>query len=108
MLKVPAKNIYIDFVRLNYLVWGRRIFLNGEDITVGFLKKLSRSSSISLQNIKKLNWEQEFLSTLGMLPCPYHRYYYLADEMLRIEKKEMTEGTRGEQVQKAEKALFAI
>ena len=59
-----------------------------------------------MKNINELNWDQEFISALGMLPCPYHRYYYLADEMLKIEKKEAAEsGTRGEQVKKAEKDL---
>ena len=41
----------------------------------------------------------DFLQALKALPCPYHRYYYMMDEML-IEEKEAAEqrGTRAEQV----------
>ena len=45
-----------------------------------------------------------------MIPCPYHRYYYLTDEMLREELAEFRDGkgTRGEQVKAIEKKLFEI
>jgi len=42
-----------------------------------------------------------------MIPCPYHRYYYMTDRLLKEEKEAAkTIGTRAEQVKKIEASLF--
>lgn len=46
---------------------------------------------------------------MRMLPCPYHRYYYMSDDMYRRELSEAKgEGTRGEVVKATRKELFDI
>ncbi|MGL4533594.1 MAG: 6-phospho-beta-glucosidase, partial [Fusobacteriaceae bacterium] len=47
---------------------------------------------------------------LGMIPCAYHKYYYLTDEMLadQLEEVRSGKGTRGEQVKIVENELFEL
>jgi 6-phospho-beta-glucosidase len=109
ILGVEMKQVYIDFLGLNHLVWGSKIFLEGLDITETFISGLQKGKSISMKNIQDLEWDQDLLRSLGMFPCPYHRYYYMPDEMLKREKEEVaSSGTRGERVKAAEKELFAL
>ena len=44
-----------------------------------------------------------------MLPCGYHRYYYLTDDMLKKEIEEFQKNaTRAETVKKLETELFEL
>ncbi|WP_434639908.1 6-phospho-beta-glucosidase [Thermoanaerobacterium thermosaccharolyticum] len=109
MLDVDVKRVSIDFAGLNHLVWGTHVYLDGEDITERLIDSFAGGKSMSMKNVPDLPWEVEFIKSLGMYPCPYHRYYYLTDKMLEEEKKEAaTVGTRGEQVKKLEKELFEL
>lgn len=46
---------------------------------------------------------------MGLIPCGYHRYYYLQDEMLEHSLHEFSEGgTRAEQMYQVEKELFDL
>lgn len=110
LLDAESKDIYIDFVGLNHLVWGRRVWLKGEDVTEQVLQSLLDGSSLNMKNIPDLKWSSSFIKALGMLPCPYHRYYYMRD-MILLEEKEAAEGgkgTRAEQVKAVEKRLFEL
>ena len=62
-----------------------------------------------MKNIKGIPWSPVFLQSLGMVPCDYHRYYYMTNEMFKAERKQAEErGTRGEIIKGIEKELFAI
>ncbi|MNC27499.1 putative 6-phospho-beta-glucosidase [compost metagenome] len=51
----------------------------------------------------------EQLVQLDMLPCPYHRYYYMTDAMIQEELEEAKgEGTRGQVVKRLEESLFEL
>lgn len=109
MLGVDVKRVSIDFAGLNHLVWGTHVYLDGDDITEKLIDSFAGGKSMSMKNVPDFPWEPEFIRSLGMYPCPYHRYYYLTDKMLEEEKKEAaTIGTRGEQVKKIEKDLFEL
>jgi len=109
MLDVDVKRVSIDFAGLNHLVWGTHVYLDGDDITEKLIDSFAGGKSMSMKNVPDLPWEAEFIKSLGMFPCPYHRYYYLADKMLEEEKKDAaTIGTRGEQVKKLERELFEL
>lgn len=104
---VEMERVYIQFAGLNHLVWGMKIFLDGEDVTKDLLHKLSCEGNLTMRNIPDLQWDKDLIKSLGMLPCPYHRYYYMADRMLEEEKREAAHaGTRGEVVKKVEQELF--
>ncbi|MBB6214377.1 6-phospho-beta-glucosidase [Anaerosolibacter carboniphilus] len=105
ILDVDSKRIRIDFAGLNHMVYGREIYLDGERVTSEVLTKLGEGASLTMKNIKDLQWDKDLIRSLGMLPCPYHRYFYMTDEMLE-EEKNAGEGTRAEQVMEIEKELF--
>jgi 6-phospho-beta-glucosidase len=109
IMGVDVNRVSIDFAGLNHLVWGTHVYLDGEDVTDKLIYSLGSGKSMSMKNVADIPWEPEFISSLGMYPCPYHRYYYLTDQMLEeIKKDAQTLGTRGEQVKKIEEELFKL
>ncbi|KXG78433.1 putative 6-phospho-beta-glucosidase [Fervidicola ferrireducens] len=106
---VEMERIYIQFAGLNHLVWGLRVYLDGEDITEKLMEQLTSEENMTMKNIPALEWDKDLIKSLGMLPCPYHRYYYMMDKMLEEEKRQSaSEGTRGEVVKKVEQELFEL
>ena len=61
-------------------------------------------------NIHNIPFAREQLAHLGMIPCGYHRYYYLQTDMLADGLREYTgeEGTRAQQVKAVEDELFDL
>ncbi|MBC8586875.1 6-phospho-beta-glucosidase [Paratissierella segnis] len=109
MLGVTPDRVYIDFVGINHLLWGRKIYLDGKDITDNFIEEVAAGKSSTMKNIPDLDWDPDFIRSLGMFPCSYLRYYYLTDEMLKEEQESAKlEGTRGEVVKKIEHELFDL
>jgi 6-phospho-beta-glucosidase len=110
LLGADPADVAIDFAGLNHLVWGRRVLLKGQDVTAVILEKLADGAALTMNNIPDLKWDAAFLKKLGMLPSPYHRYYYMTDRLLAEERAAAAPGgpgTRAEQVQAVEEALFA-
>lgn len=109
ILGISPDRVFIDFAGLNHLIWGTKIYVDGDDITEKFMDELADGKSMSMKNIPDFTWQPEFIKSLKMFPCPYHRYYYTADEMLDEELKSFnTEGTRGEVVKGVEHELFEL
>lgn len=110
LLEVDSSRLQIEFAGLNHLVWGRKVYLDGKDITDKVINMLCDGASLTMKNITDLNWDKDYLRALSMIPCPYHRYFYMTDEMIDDMKTALAtgEGTRADQVQKVEKELFEI
>jgi 6-phospho-beta-glucosidase len=109
ILGVAVNRINIDFVGLNHLLWGRKVYLDGEDITDRIIEEMADGKSMSLKNIPDFAWDADFIKSLGMLPCSYLKYYYMTDDMLKEEQEAAEkEGTRGEVVSKIEHNLFEL
>ncbi len=110
ILDVDSSRIKIDFAGLNHMVFGKEIYLDGEKITDTVLEKVCDGGYMSMNNIPDLNWSADFIKSLRMLPCPYHRYYFMTEKMLEEEKKSVEEGlgVRAEQVQRIEAELFEL
>ncbi|MDF2841234.1 MAG: glycoside hydrolase, family 4 [Clostridia bacterium] len=110
MLDVESNRISIDFAGLNHMVFGKEIYLDGDRITDKVLSKVSAGAYMSMNNIPDLDWSEDLIKALKLLPCPYHRYYFMTDKMLGEERKAVDEGigVRGEQVQKIEQQLFEL
>lgn len=107
---VESSRITIDFVGLNHLIWGKDVYLDGEKVTERVLQYLCDGESMTMKNIPDLKMDADFLKSLGMIPCPYHRYYYMTEEILEEELKEFNKGkgTRATQVMEVEKELFRV
>ena len=108
LFEVDSDRISMDFAGLNHMVYGLNVSLDGEDITKEAIDKFVQSD-ISMQNIKSIDFNSDFIKSLGAIPCPYHRYYYKTKEMLQDELQEYKEGkSRAEVVKELEGQLFDL
>ncbi|AHL73298.1 diacetylchitobiose-6-phosphate hydrolase [Bacillus pumilus] len=109
-LDVDVERIEVQFAGLNHMVYGLDVYLDGVSIMDQVLDELGNpNSQWSMRNIEAKNWEPSFVKGLGIIPCPYHRYYYKTKDMLEEEQKAAQEkGTRAEVVQQVEHELFEL
>jgi 6-phospho-beta-glucosidase len=109
-LQVEPNRIRVDFAGLNHMVYGLNVYLDGVKITGKVIDTILNSDvSMTMKNIIDLDWEKDFIKALGVIPCPYHKYYYKTDEMLNHQLSELESlGTRAEVVKKVEEELFEI
>lgn len=107
ILEVNRDDVNMSFAGLNHLVYATNVHVNGKDAMDPLIDGIIEGKNMNMRNIHDAPWEEEFLKALRVLPCPYHRYYYMMDEMLAEEKESAgLRGTRAEQVKEIEKALF--
>ncbi len=105
---VNSSRIYMDFAGLNHMVYGLNVYLDGEDVTKDAIDKFT-TSKISMENIKSIDFNADFIKSLGLIPCPYHRYYYKTKEMLEEELESFKDGKcRGQVVKELEHDLFEL
>ncbi|TDT51899.1 6-phospho-beta-glucosidase [Fonticella tunisiensis] len=107
---VDHSRVRIDFAGLNHMVFGLNVYVDGENVTKKCIDMLANGEGGNdPKNIKSIAWEKEFIKALGILPCPYHRYYFKKSEMLEEEMEALKkEGTRAEVVQRVEAELFEL
>ncbi|VBB05910.1 Hypothetical protein LUCI_1121 [Lucifera butyrica] len=110
LLDVDPGRVRIDFAGLNHMVFGLNVYLDGEQVTRQVVDKIAAGQMDSVvKNIINIKWVSEFVKGLGIIPCPYHRYYFKKDQMLAEELKEFAKGeTRGQVVKKLEADLFEL
>ena len=83
VLKAEEKDVEMIFGGLNHFVWGRKVLYKGEDKTKEVLEKVLYDAENVPANLRHGKpWVEDQILDLGMIPCPYHKYYYLTDEML--------------------------
>ncbi|HBY5101319.1 TPA: 6-phospho-beta-glucosidase, partial [Klebsiella pneumoniae] len=95
---------------LNHFIFSRHVWFKGKDIIPDIISNIEQGNDPLIpKNIPPFKWPAGMLKNMRMLPCPYHRYYYMSDDMYRQELSEAKgEGTRGEVVKQLEKELFDI
>ncbi|WP_144554840.1 6-phospho-beta-glucosidase [Bacillus sp. X1(2014)] len=110
MLEVAPERVDIDFAGLNHMVFGLNVYVDGVSVLGDVIEKMADpENSMSMKNIKAIDWEPDFLRGLNAIPCPYHRYYYKTSEMLEEEiRAAKEEGTRAEVVKQVENELFEL
>jgi 6-phospho-beta-glucosidase len=111
LLDVSPDRVHIDFAGLNHMVFGLNVYLDGEKVTDRVIDLITsgEKSNVTMRNIIDLGWEPEFIKGLGVLPCPYHRYYFQMQKILEEELAAAKEkGTRAEVVKKLEAELFEL
>jgi len=114
-LEVPSSELFFKFAGLNHFHWHRVWDKEGNERTKEVIDKLydpaqaEEKKDAGVANIKDIKFNYEQIKDLGMLPCPYHRYYYVSDDMLKSELEEFEKGeTRAEVVRKTEEELFEL
>ncbi|TQS72237.1 6-phospho-beta-glucosidase [Ornithinibacillus gellani] len=110
ILNAEPDDISIEFVGMNHFVFGQKVYVKGIDRTEEVLEKLvAENLDYSPANIVNLGWSKTFIESIGLLPNPYHQYYFQTRDVLEKDIKAYEEhGTRAEIVQKLEESLFEI
>ncbi|MGO1041921.1 6-phospho-beta-glucosidase [Clostridioides difficile] len=107
LLEVDQNRVRVLFGGLNHMVYGLKVYLDGEEVTDTVLEKMgTKAKQHTMKNIDLINWDLDMLKALGVMPSPYHRYFYMYPELL--EKALKKEETRGETVKKVEQELFEL
>ena len=106
------EELTFKFSGLNHLHWHRVFDKDGKELTMDAINKLygdGEKPEAIVANIQDMRFMEDQVRNLGMLPCPYHRYYYMTDDMLAHEIEDYnTKGTRAEQVKQVEAELFEL
>ncbi|EOP76504.1 TPA: 6-phospho-beta-glucosidase [Bacillus pseudomycoides] len=110
MLDVEMERVHIDFAGLNHMVFGIHVYVDDQEVTEKVLEMLGNPEiQMTMKNIAPLPWNPRFLKSLGVVPCPYHRYYYKTKDILDEELEAFKSGkTRAEIVKKLEEDLFDL
>ncbi|MGX7417524.1 6-phospho-beta-glucosidase [Carnobacterium gallinarum] len=112
ILERKQEELFFQFAGINHLHWHTVVDNKGVDLTDELISRMYGKNSDNksiVANIKDNNMIFEQIENLHMVPCPYHQYYYMTDEMLADELEDFkNNGTRAEKVKEIEKELFEL
>ncbi len=102
VLDVEHKRLRMDFIGLNHMVFGKEVYVDGVRVTDKLINLLADGNIEQIvKNISDFTWDKDFIKALGMMPCPYHKYYFQTKDMLKEELEQFSKGeTRAEVVKK--------
>jgi len=96
-------------IGLNHYVWGHSVYYKGKNVMPEILPRLLEDSEFNPKNIEDMPYLNQQILATGMMPCYYHKYFYVEDEMLQHAIEDYkTIGCRGEVVKRVEKELFDV
>lgn len=111
-LNVPEEELFFKFAGINHFHWHRVWDKTGKERTAELIDLIygpQEDAESHLKNIHNAAFHYEQIKDLGMLPCGYHRYYYIEDEMLAHSVEEFERGeTRAQVVKETEARLFEL
>lgn len=113
-LGVPENELSFKFAGINHFLWHRVWDKNGVELTDKLIDLLyhpdnANAENNNLRNIHSVRFPYEVIKDLRILPCGYHRYYYITDEMVKHSVESFKEGkTRAQVVKQTEKRLFEL
>src|SRR5699024_12419110 len=110
ILDADPNDILIEFIGLNHFVFGRNVYVKGENRTQEVLNNLANNElDYSPANIIRLGWSKTYIESVKLLPNPYHEYYFQTRSVLAKDIQEDEEhGTRVEVERELETSLFQI
>lgn len=102
--------LFFKFAGINHFHWHKIWNKQGKEITNELIDSyFSQGEESLVANISDSEFIYEQVRNLNMIPCPYHHYYYITDDMLQAQLKDYAEnGTRAEVVQRLEDSLFEL
>lgn len=128
-LERNEEDLYFKFAGLNHFHWHRVWDKYGNELTMECIEKLygeendfmkmykpeylkekkEKEEKLGVANIKNISFLSQQIRDLGLLPCSYHRYYYITDDMLQEELEDYkNNNTRAEVVKRTEAELFEL
>ncbi|MCP9992524.1 6-phospho-beta-glucosidase [Streptomyces albogriseolus] len=99
LLEVDPSEVRLDHVGLNHLTWETAVHVDGEDVLPRLLAAHGASIAADLRLPLPL------LTTLGVIPSYYLRYFYAHDEVVREMR---TKPSRAAEVARMEKELLTL
>ncbi|MHA6482707.1 6-phospho-beta-glucosidase [Paenibacillus sp. strain BS8-2] len=103
---VTEREVLPEFVGINHLHWVTAAYVNGED---KLPELIGKGREYTASNVTALDWDADFLSSLGAIPTYYLRYFYMTDKMLADMTASMEKnGTRADVVSRVETELFEL
>jgi len=112
-LNLPVEELFVKFAGINHFHWHRVWDKEGNERTAELIDiyygPTSDTQGAVVKNIFDAEYNYEQIKDLGLLPCDYHRYYYMEDEMLTHAIEDFSGGTtRAEVVKETEARLFEL
>lgn len=110
MLGKAEDELNFEFAGLNHFHF-HKVFdaKTGENLTHEIAYKMMEDDKSNMQNIQNEKFLLDQLLAMDCLPCGYHRYYYLTDEMMKKELEDFAKHeTRAESVKEVENQLFEL
>ena len=109
MLGKNPEELFFHYAGLNHYHWHRVYDKEGNELTLDIINEMFNGDNKVVENISGIKFMEEQIRDLEMLPCAYHRYYYMHDDMLREELEEFkNNNTRAEKVKRVEAELFEL
>lgn len=104
-----TEELNYKFAGLNHFHWHKVYDKNGKEVTDELINHINDKKGGTPGNIHQAEFPLELLHAINVLPCGYHRYYYMEQEMLEHSLEEFEKGgTRAEQMKEVEASLFEI
>ncbi|TDW13158.1 6-phospho-beta-glucosidase [Breznakia blatticola] len=110
-----SEELYFKFAGLNHFHWHRVWNKQGQEITDKIIDQqygkdiAPEDMPEGVKNIPQMPFDYDLVKHEGLLPCMYHRYYYLTQTMLDLELEEYKENnTRAQLVKATEDRLFEL
>ena len=108
--------LFEKFAGINHFHWHRVWDKDGQEVTDKLIEALYnpesayvKSKQAEVANIAGIQYTYEQIQDLGLLPCPYHRYYYVERDLLEENQEAFhNHSMRAEVVKKTEDELFEL
>jgi 6-phospho-beta-glucosidase len=100
-LGVPPEHVRLDHVGLNHLTWERAVTVDGVDRLPGLLA--AHGPAIA----DELELPAELISTLGVVPSYYLRYFYAHDEVVREQRASESRAARVAEIERDLLTMYA-
>ena len=115
MMQEPKKigcdleDLTYRFAGLNHFHWHRVFDKTGKERTHEIIDHLNDEENGVPANIANCEFPLELLHSMGMMPCGYHQYYYMHEQMLEHALEDFEKhASRAEQVKQTEAELFEL
>lgn len=109
VIGTTGDKLHYRFAGINHFHWHKVFNEDGEEVTQALIEHINDKEGGTPKNIFPAKFSLELLKTTGVLPCGYHRYYYMKNEMLKHLLDDFNRHeTRGESVKAIEDKLFEM
>ena len=110
MFGLTERECIHQFAGLNHFHYHKVTDNRGNDLTDKIIDNMYKDVDDGTPaNIHDVKFLKDHMKQIQLIPCGYHRYYYMHDEMLKHGIEEFnTVGTRAQQVKQTEAELFEL